>query len=125
MFLGSVLAASGQEELPGRLHGSRPLPAEPVELTGVVRMIGSSLESSPALILDEQSIQNLDGRYSALGIIGSGAAALVENFQGQEVTVMVMVLDRERYDRQYRETYPLSYRLFQGFALIEEPGSAP
>lgn len=119
IFASAALFAGGQKEKEAPQWGAGNLPAKPIELSGTIQMIGSARESSPALLLDEDSIALLGGDFTALGIIGPGADALEQQFQGNDVTISGIVMDREGYSQKYQLKYPVKYLLFAGFVYVE------
>jgi hypothetical protein len=115
-FAASVFARGGWEILEPGTGG-----VQHIEVTGIIRALGSARESSPALILDEESIAVLDDAYRVLGLIGPGADQLFRLHQGEQIPVIGKIIAPEEYQREYRERYPLAYLMFDGYLFVENP----
>lgn len=120
ILLPAFAAAAPQEELPGRTYVQGVDESmDSITLTGVVRMLGDARTASPALILDEEGIEQTGG-VSSLGLIGPGARKLVEESQGSVVSIEGRMLSKADYEAEYSQLYPLRYGPFGGYLFVPE-----
>lgn len=142
LFAPVLLLASGAPEFNMQAPAYEAFMGQELQLSGSLYIKdvtqGTARDASPALtlLLDEQSIEQLDGSLTAVSLIGPGveqwlstsntnadtedqAAPMANHMNGTPASVHGLLISAQTYTEQYAELYPQYGVLPQAFLYVE------